>query len=435
MRYTSRAKLEIGKTQLKSRIFYVSSPTMTQLATENPTPTLTHSLFQTEISIMALGSGDSTTKKVGTVSLVDCGPHRTSSRSVSWNSTGSYLALASSDRMARIVEVTMAANTSPAARDILTVTGHTGPVLAVRFHPDQASLLCTAAADASVRLWDVRGATQRATGQIPVQHGQSVAAVEWCPSVDSSSPLLAVTERNGTVYVYDTRKLSAVPIASAAAARGGQRSSSGSSNSLALCTYNMAPWLPETCIFSPDGKYLVAGGTVRGEGMAELRIWPWKTGASTDSSSSSSSVLAGQQPGDMVSYPAHAGQIYSMQFSHDGKRLVTGGADAIVGLWDCVQSMVCTTTITRRLKFIRSAAFSHDSQLLAIATEEDGVDVADAASGALVGTVNLGHRPRSGGAEEVAWHPKEYILACARTDTNMGPPPTPVTVARLTITT
>jgi WD40 repeat protein len=81
-----------------------------------------------------------------------------------------------------------------------------------------------------------------------------------------------------------------------------------------------------------------------------------------------------------------------MQFSNDGKQLVTGGSDAIVGLWDCgstltlqqhghaaaAASMVCTTTITRRLKFIRSTAFSHDSQLLAIATEEDGIDVADA---------------------------------------------------------
>jgi WD40 repeat protein len=351
------------------------------------------------------------------------------------------LALASSDRMARIMEITMAANTSPSARELLTVTGHTGPVLNVHFHPDQASLLVTAAADATVRIWDVRGATQRAVGQIPVQHGSAVAAVEWCPT--SGSPVLAVTERNGTVYVYDTRKLSAVPTAQAA--RGGNGKISNSSANSALCTYNMAPWIAETCLFSPCGDYLVAGGTVRGEGTAELRIWPWKTATNTDTaagsaSASSAASTAGQEPAGMVSYPAHAGPIYSMQFSHDGQQLVTGGSDAIVGLWDCPSgqhsnSMVCTTTITRRLKFIRSTAFSHDSQLLAVATEEDGIDVSDAKTGALVGTVNMGHRPRSGGAEHVAWHPKEYVIACARTDTPMGPPPAPVTVARLTITT
>jgi WD40 repeat protein len=346
------------------------------------------------------------------------------------------------------MEITTVANvnTSPSARELLTVTGHTGPVLNVSFHPDPAhsSLLCTAAADASVRLWDVRAATQRAVGQIPVQHGQAVAAVEWCPassSSSSSSPLLAVTERNGTVCVYDTRKLGTSAAPTAPAARGRDKSSS---NNNALCTYNMAPWIAETCIFSPDGDYLVAGGTMRGEGTAELRIWPWKTATGTSTGTKATDTAAagatGQEPAGMVSYPAHAGPIYSMQFSRDGKQLVTGGSDAIVGLWDCSSqqhahaSMVCTTTITRRLKFIRSTAFSHDSQLLAIATEEDGIDVADASTGALVGTVNLGHRPRSGGAEQVAWHPKEYVIACARTDTAMGPPPAPVTVAKLTIT-
>jgi WD40 repeat protein len=229
--------------------------------------------------------------------------------------------------------------------------------------------------------------------------------------------------------VYDTRKISATA-PTAPAARG--RDKSNSNNSSALCTFNMAPWIAETCIFSPDGDHLVAGCTLRGEGTAELRIWPWKTASST--STTDTVAGAGQEPAGMVSYPAHAGPIYSMQFSNDGKQLVTGGSYAIVGLWDCAGSMVCTTTITRRLKFIRSTAFSHDSQLLAIATEEDGIDVADARSGALVGTVNLGHRPRSGGAEQVAWHPKEYVIACARTDTAMGPPPAPVTVAKLTIT-
>jgi WD40 repeat protein len=166
----------------------------------------------------------------------------------------------------------------------------------------------------------------------------------------------------------------------------------------------MAPWIAETCIFSPDGEYLVAGGTIRGRRLRrEVRIWPWKTATSTSTS---------------TRYHQHCCRIHQEQdrnqlvwcriqptqnlftvcnFQTTAKQLVTGGSDAIVGLWDCgstrlciyghaaAASMVCTTTSTRRLKFIRSTAFSHDSQLLAIATEEDGIDVADATSGASVG--------------------------------------------------
>jgi hypothetical protein len=82
------------------------------------------------------------------------------------------------------------------------------------------------------------------------------------------------------------------------------------------------------------------------------------------------------------------------------KQLVTGGSDAIVGLWDCGSTLTLQTRSLLLLLLLpwfvppplRDAsslftrtAFSHDSQLLAIATEEDGIDVADAASGASVG--------------------------------------------------
>jgi THO complex subunit 3 len=275
-------------------------------------------------------------------------------------------------------------------------------------------MLCTAAADTSVRLWDVRGATQRAVGQINVQHGQAALAVEWSPAV--SSHILAVTERNGTVYIYDTRKLS--PAANATTTT--QRSNN---NNSALCTYKLSPYIAETCIFSPSGQHLVAGCSKRGQGVAELRIWPWKE-------NDKNAAAAVEQA---ASYPAHTGPIYSMQFSPNGKHLVTGGSDAIVGLFDTT-TMCCEKTFTKRLKFIRSTVFSHDSQLLAIGTEEDGIEIADVKTGLSVGSVSMGHRPRSGGAEEIAWHPKEYIVACARTDIAVGGPPTPATVAKLTIT-
>jgi THO complex subunit 3 len=115
------------------------------------------------------------------------------------------------------------------------------------------------------------------------------------------------------------------------------------------------------------------------------------------------------------------------QFSPNGKRLAIGGSDAVVGLWD-VDTMCCCHTVTRCIKFIRGVAFSHDNMLVCCSTEEDSIDIADASTGAAIGIAKLGGR----GAEEIAFHPSCYLLACARIDSGMIPT-APVTVVKLSV--
>lgn len=329
--------------------------------------------------------------------IIDCGQQRQKVRSISWNSTGSWLVGACNDRLAKIWTVE---GSSSQGREVLAVSGHSAPVDRARFHPNEASWLCTSAQDRTVRIWDVRAGSQRSMGRIDVmcspRLGTSAASVEWCGSAGSS--LLVVTERDDSVYIYDVRKL-------AFSTTGGRASSASP-----LHSFPLKPNRVESTIFSPSGKYLVAGTSFQGEAMGEVRIWEWQTEAS---------------PPKSFVYPGHTGPIFSHVFSPDGKRLATGGSDAIVGLWD-VASMVCTDTITRRTKFIRSVSFSHDSKLVASSSEEDGIDLADAsANGDFVGKVGRG------GADEVSFHPKAPLLAWARSDVVGGPPP--VAVAKLTI--
>lgn len=335
-----------------------------------------------------------TREKIGEVQLIDCGKQgrQQVSRSVSWNCTGSWLAWASTDRMAKIWTIEGAA-----PREVVAISGHTGPVDRVRFHPTDPNVLCTTAQDRSVRLWDLRGGSQRMTGRydlVAAPHfGTCPASVAW-----TSSGNIVVAERNDCVHIYDARKPSL-----------------GKKN--ALKSFDLKPNLVEGCQVSPNNEYLVASTTVRGEGMGELRIW----GCDDETAD------------DAVTYAGHTGPIYQFCFSPDGTRLATGGSDAIVGLWD-VDEMVCTHTITRKTKFLRSVSFSPDSQFVASSTEEDGIDIASSEDGEWVGTIRFGPRG-GGGADEVCFHPKRSnLLACARGNAEFQTAnEPPVTVAKWTM--
>ena len=325
--------------------------------------------------------------------------------------------MAGSDRAARIFTVN-----SADAREALVIQ-HAGAVTKVRFHPTQSNQLCTAAADKSVRLWDVRDGTQRAMGKIDVSKGNSPVALEWCGgkglSASDHPHILSLTEQDGTVFIYDVRKLA---------------SANATTSSNALYSYPpVKKDFAESCVFSPDGEYLVADCTRYGTGS--LRIWPWKSSTGTSKAEQDDTY------GDQVVYYPLNGPIYAMKFSPNRKYLATGGADAVVGIWE-THSMCCTHVVPRHTKFIRGLSFSHDSLILASSSEEESIDLANTADGSLIGQVNLSGRASSsssargaGGAEEIDFHPKEYLLACARIDSPVGPPPSPVTLAKVSVTT
>jgi THO complex subunit 3 len=326
----------------------------------------------------------STFIKVSNTSLLELGSqHRgVSSRSVSWNTTGNYLAMACSDRTTRLFNVDAAAS----IRDVATLSGHQEPVVVASFHPTESTLLCTAATDKSVRLWDVRGSLQRA--RINIKAGNAASSVAW-----GQDSLLAVVERDGHIYVYDTRKLT--------------------SEAGGVFTIEK-PNATEICIFSPCGEYLIAGLSDHERNVGSLVVKKW-----------SDNTVA------PTYYPSH-GPIFAMQISPDANYLATGGSDATVGVWDVADTMCCAYAISRPQKYIRGVAFSHDSKILATCTEDESIDLADALNGACIGSLVLGNK-RMGGAEAIAWHPSEYLLACARISSGPSMPPSALTVAKLTI--
>ena len=282
-------------------------------------------------------------------------------------------------------------------------------------HGGQCQVL-TASADQTIRLWDVRQSSPNAVGMV---EGKQAVSVEWGRE-DSLSQYMIVTERSGIVSIYDKRLLQSSRSSGSASAGGTGRSTK------AVHTFNQLPVVVDCAIFSPSGgQYVVGGVTYHGEGMADIAVWKW--------TKSEQEIDTGVTTAISSRYPAHAGPIFAMDLSPDGKRLATGGSDALVGLWD-TDSMICTHTFSHPTKLVRSVAFSHDGRILAMSNEENDIFLAESANGISLGSVALGHR--RGGAEEVAWHPTALVLACARTEQFLGdrPPPPPIAVAKLNIT-
>ncbi len=295
-----------------------------------------------------------------------------------------------------------------------------------------------------MHLWDVRAAT-RAIARIPLRsnRGNCAASIEWqtghrtgSSTATGTSNLLVVTERDNTVHVHDIRKLQ-----NQGNGKGVNANTNGSSSPSEMKMYKFNDILADTH-FSPSGTHLISAARRIEDGMGVIHIYPLD-----DNNSDTTSNANGNDDASTISrstFVGHTGNIYSLKFSPDGTKMASGGNDALVGLWD-VQSFVCKATISRRTKFIRSVAFSFDSKVVACCSEEKGIDLADADTGALIGEVHLnkahdrdsrdrGRNTSFGsgtmGADEIAFHPKAHIIAAARGENLVGQVPQ-VTIARL----
>mmetsp|Transcript_21887 Transcript_21887/g.32771 ORF Transcript_21887/g.32771 Transcript_21887/m.32771 type:complete len:412 (+) Transcript_21887:91-1326(+) len=374
--------------------------------------------------------------KLTNFQLYSCGnPHRqNSSCSVSWNCAGTTLASASSNQVYLWRSPSSFDTTTSTINSFLNFE-HRAAVDRVRFHPSDPNLFCSSVRDRTIQLWDLRVDKQKPFGKIDLKSnlGSCAHSCEWFGAhkwnnsngdnknnseSDPQSMYLVISERDDSVYIYDVRKIQQTNQRSHRGAypRSSQVGSDSSSGQVPIHSFDASPCaLRHTC-FSPSGSHLISSVTNKQDATSSLVVYPWKNSDQT------------QKIEDMIkspsipsaSYLAHIGKCFAVRFSPDGQRMATGGADALVGLWD-VRSMVCTSTITRQSKFIRGVSFSYDSKLLACCTEEDLVDISNAVTGEHVGTVDLS-RSGSGskgaanrrGADEVSFHPKSYLLACAR---------------------
>lgn len=291
--------------------------------------------------------------------------------------------------------------------------------------------------DQTVRLYDCRGGTQRDVGTIDIVGGKSALAVDWCRN--TASHALLVTGRDGQIVVYDKRKLSisgaaTSSISTTAISSGNNNNNNSTKEGVNIAVAKVNPAIlhiiePQPreeigmVLFGPgSGKHLIASSQLHEfDTTSDLCVWDWTQQSEDGTSSTAFSGLR---------FPAHTESIFTMALSRDDHNLATGGADAIVGIWD-TRTMTMLRAVGSRSKVIRSVAFSHDGEIVAHSNEEDGVELVGTHSGKVIGQVSLG--PRGGGAEQIEWHPTHPILACAREERSCGNTVAPVVISRISL--
>jgi THO complex subunit 3 len=320
---------------------------------------------------------------------------------VSWNSQGAYLAAGLSyERTVKIYSFS-----SEACR-LFCSFKHTARVEKVRFHPDSSNVLLVSSDDRTVKLWDVRlnNASVKAIDKVDLK--ANAVAVSWSPT--HNQHLFAVCDSHNGVHIYDSRTMTTATTSSL--------KPSAAEGTKPIRSFDLDPHKVFDATFSPSSSHLVLATRSSINSMGILRIFPWDE-------PNFIAKDASNQIASHVTFQGHTAAMTSLCFSPNGRKLLTGGQDSVMALWD-VRHMVCTSTSLLRNKSVRSVTLSFDSKIAAgCCYDEDGIDLMNTDTGKNMGTVSLAQNLRASrssslyGCSEIAFHPKTYVLACARGDT------------------
>jgi WD40 repeat protein len=264
---------------------------------------------------------------------------------------GSLVATASADRTARIWDVRTGA-------ELGLLAGHTANVRSVEFAPDGKTLL-TGSDDFTARVWDVESGRQLSV----LSHGMYVWRARFSPDGKS----IATASWDKTAGLWD-------------AATGAQ-----------VCGFaSGSGWLTDA-VFSPDGSKLV---TVGEEHVARL----WDT-----ASCQLIAVLEG-----------HDGWISSAVFTPDGSKLLTGALDKTARLWDAASGAFIRSFGGGNYEMydMAAVAFSPTGRYLVAGTEYKKARIWDVETGELVRVLS-GH---TGWVEDVAYSHEGSLIATASGD-------------------
>ncbi|XP_036595693.1 THO complex subunit 3-like [Trichosurus vulpecula] len=269
--------------------------------------------------------------------------------SVAWSCDGSRLASGSLDKMASVFRLT--------GNSLVREYGYEGHVDSIDhlcWHPSNPDLFVTASKDRSVRVWDVR---KTKCASIIRTKGENVN-ICWSPD----GRTIAVGSRTDVVTFLDVRTRQA------------------KAEEHFQYQVNEISWNNDNTLFFLTG----------GNGYIMILSYPdLKT---------------------VQSLNAHTSNCICIKFDPTGKYFATGSADSLVSLWD-LDELVCVRCLSRLDWPVTTLSFSHDGKMIASASEDHFIDIAEVETGDKIWEIKC-----QSPTFTVAWHPKLPLLAFASDD-------------------
>ncbi|KAI5896471.1 WD40 repeat-like protein [Schizophyllum commune H4-8] len=263
-----------------------------------------------------------------------------------------------------------------------SLEGHTAQVNCVAFSPDNKRLL-SGSSDGSIRLWNVETGAQ--SSQVFDGHRGHILAVAYSPD----GTLIASGSQDSTFRLWDATTGETVDelkghgggVACIGFSPDGKLVASGSQDHT-ICIWDVASrkQLGESLAeheasvtsiaFSPDGKQIVSGSHDQ-----TLRVWD---------------VASRTQVGDALTEHDHGvfgagdlvfGEVNSVAFSCDGKRIVSGSSDRTIIIWDAETREPITEPLRGHDGLITSVALSPDGRTIVSGSADHTIRIWSAPAG------------------------------------------------------
>lgn len=303
--------------------------------------------------------------------------HKAAIFSVAFSSNGQRIVTGSQDRTARIWDAVTGTN-------LLTFSGHTNGVWAVAFSPDGQRIV-SGGWDQTARVWDAANGTELRT---LVGHRGAVLSVAFSP--DGQTIITGSQDHQVKVWdaangaVLHTLRGHGASVFSVGFSADGKRIISGSGDQTArvwdaasgeeLQAFKGHGSQIGSVALSPDGRRLVTGG-------GAVRFSP--DGRFFDAIVEEHPTAKVWDAGgglEVVTLEGHTGAVSSVDFSADGRLVVSGSFDGTARVWD-VLSRREVRRVSGRGAPIRAVAWFPDGQRFVTGSFDRTASVWDIASG------------------------------------------------------